>query len=537
MESRNSTTLMAVVTACLLTACGSSDDNGAPAPVAVGDTILLTASGKIASINRASPGTLIGSIPVSGLTSGETLVGIDHRPADGLLYGLGSAGRLYTVVPATGAATLKSTLRAAAGDDNPFAALTGTDFAVDFNPVADRLRVISNTGQNLRINVDTGDTITDGAITATSGQASVTAAAYTNSFAGTTGTALFDIDSTSGLLHLQDPPNNGTLAAGVPLGAVPSSINGFDIDARTNVGYAVFTSGSGATLFSVNPAATSNAATRVGDIPSAEPIRGIALVQPAVPKVIGLTGDNRLVTFDPRTPNALTAAVPIAGLAAGERIIGIDVRPADRRVYALSATGRLYQLDSTTGVATATTTLTPDATDATAPFTGLTGTTFSVDFNPVADRMRVISDSGQNLRINVDTGAVITDGTINRSGTAPSVLAAAYTNSFAGPASTVLYDLEGNSDVLARQDPPNNGTLVDVGSIGFDLGSSAAFDIAGGSNGLALAALRASGSSALSLYGVSLTTGVATPVRTGDPALSLIGGASGPALIDIAIIL
>ena len=100
-------------------------------------------------------------------------------------------------------------LRAATGSANPFTNLSGANFGVDFNPVADRLRVVSNTGQNLRINVDTGDTINDGTIAPAS--ASVSASAYTNAFPGTTTTRLFNLNLATNSLDLQDPPNNGTL--------------------------------------------------------------------------------------------------------------------------------------------------------------------------------------------------------------------------------------------------------------------------------------------------------------------------------------
>ncbi len=537
-----SKTMMAAAVAVAMTGlagCGGSDDDAPGTPtVTVGDTVVLTASGRLASFNRATPATLVGSIGVSGLISGETLVGIDYRPADGLLYALGSAGRVYTVAPATGVASLKATLAAAAGDDNPYTGLAGTDFAVDFNPVADRLRVVSNTGMNLRINVDTGDTLTDGTITPLAGVASITAAAYTNAFVGTTTTALFDIDVASGLLHLQDPPNNGVLAAGVSLGlaGVATAVNGFDIDARSNVGYAALTVGGSTGLYAVNLAATAAAATRVGDIAGGEAIRGLALVPSAAPTALGLTTDNRLVTFDPKAPNTLSATVAIGGLATGESVIGIDVRPSDRLLYALSSAGKVYTVDPASGAATLKSTLVADATDLTAPFTGLAGAVFSVDFNPVADRLRVISDTGQSLRINVDTGFTTTDGDINRAPVAPTVLASAYANSFAGTTTTVLFNLEANSDVLTRQDPPNNGTLVDIGALGLDLNGMAGFDIAGGANGLALAALRTTASGPYSLYSVSLTTGALSLYRnTGDPLLSRIGGDAGPALRDIAI--
>lgn len=538
MAAAVATAVMAGITAC----GGGGDDDGAtpmppaPTPVAVGDTVVLTASGRLVSFNRVAPATQVGAIAVTGLAAGETLLGLDQRPADGLLYALSSQGMLYTLDPATGVATPKVALKAAANDDNPFAALAGTDFALDFNPVADRLRVVSNAGQNLRVNVDSGDAITDGTLLLPGGAVAISAAAYTNAFAGASTTALFDIDAARGLLHLQDPPNAGTVGAGIALGLAADMVNGFDVDARNNTGYAALTVGGSTGLYRIDLAAATAAATRIGDVAGGEAVRGLALLQPAAPQAIGLTTDNRLVRFDPKAPNTLLGNVAIVGLAGAEQVLGIDIRPADGLLYALTDAGRLYTVDAGTGQATLKSTLAADPADTTQPYAGLAGTRFSVDFNPVANRLRVIGDQGQNLRINVDTGATTTDGDINRAGNAPRVLAAAYANSFAGAATTVLYDLDAADDRLTRQDPPNNGTLADIGALGLDLDGMAAFDIAGGANGLALVALRAGGSGPSTLHGVSLATGTLSLYRnSGDPALSLIGGAAGPALKDLAI--
>jgi hypothetical protein len=487
------------------------------------------------SFNRATPGTMAGSINVSGLAAGETLLGIDIRPADAALYALGSAGNVYTVEPSTGVATRKTALKAVANDDDPFVALAGSDFAVDFNPVADRLRVVSNSGQNLRINVDSGEATTDGVISLAGGAAHVTAAAYSNAFAGTTATQLFDIDAASGLLHLQDPPNNGTLAAGLALGVSGAQVNGFDIDARNHVGYAALTVTGTSTLYRVNIA--SGAATALGPVAGGEAIRGLALVQPAAPTVLGLTTANQLVAFDPRAPNTITSTTTISGLNAGDTVIGIDTRPKDGLLYALTRAGVLYTVNPATGAATLKATLSTDPSDTTAPFTALAGNVFSVDFNPVADRLRVIGDGGQNLRINVDSGATTTDSTINRAGSAPMLLASAYTNSFDGAAATMLFNLDAAGDTLTLQAPPNDGTLADVGALGVDISGMAGFDIVGGANGLALAALRSDASGPFTLYSVSLATGGVTLYRntSGNAALNQIGGTTGPALLDIAI--
>ena len=145
----------------------------------------------------------------------------------------------------------------------------------------------------------------------------------------------------------------------------------------------------------------------------------------------------------------------------------------------------------------------------------------------MADRLRMVSDSGLNLRINADAGATTTDGAINRAGVPPVVAGGAYTNSCAGSRSTVL----------AQQKPSNDGTLVNLSALTVPVTGAAAMDMAGGANGLVLAALRTGASGPYTLYTVSLAAGAATLYRntTGDATRSLIGGSAGPSVRDIAI--
>lgn len=538
-----------------LAACGG--DSGtvtppvvAPVPVPVptpvltpGDVAVLTVSNKLLTFDRATPGTIRTTVAVTGLQSGENLLGIDYRPADGLLYGAGSSGRIYTIDPATGAATLKATLSADATDTTaPFTALSGLEFGVDFNPAADRLRIVSNTGQNLRINVDTGATTTDGAINGGGAGTVINAAAYTNSFAGTASTTLFVIDAANSTLYTQNPPNNGTLASPVALGVTATSVAGFDIDAVSNTGYAVMTVGGARNLYSVNLAASSAPATLVAALGATEDLRGLAVRTPAAPMVYGLTDDSRIIGFRPAAPNTLLSNVAISGLGTGERLLGFDGRPKDGVMYGLTSTSRLVTIDPATGVATFKATLAADPADTTAPYSAVAGTAFGVDFNPVADRLRVVSNAGQNLRINVDTGATTTDGTLNRTaGAAPNVTAAAYTNSYAGTTATMLYDLDldllTGSTSLALQNPPNDGTLSTVGLLGVTAAGDVGIDIAGGANGLVLAALRATAGGPSSLYRIDLATGAAVLVNgAATPATSGIGNGQ-VGLTDLAIML
>ncbi len=514
--------------AATLAACGGSDNDNAPSPI--GDTAVLTTGGRIATFNRATPGALVSNLGISGLNGSEQLIGIDVRPANGLVYAVSNAGRIYTIDPTTGAATFRVALSNDAANTTAFTALSGTSFGIDFNPVPDRLRIVSNTGQNLRINVDTGATLVDGAINGVAG-AGVSASAYTNAFAGAASTQLFNIDCATGTRYLQNPPNNGTLANATPLGVACDAANGFDIDARNNTGFAALRVGNVTQLYSVS-LATGGTATAVGPIGTGEAVVGLTLLnQPAAPTVFVLSGNN-LSRINPAAPNTLLSTNPITGLNAGENVLGIDFRPANGLLYALTSSARLLTVNPDTGAGTVVATLAADATDTSAPFTALAGTTFSVDFNPVPDRLRVISDLGQSLRINVATGATITDGTINR--TAPaSVVGAAYASNFAGTTTTTLYDVDALADVLAIQNPPNDGTLVNVGALGLDVAGSSAIDIAGGDNGLALGAFRAGLTGPYSLYNINLTTGAATLRGVGTAAQ--IGGANGPVISDIAI--
>lgn len=560
----------AIASSFVLTACGNStkvDVNIAPA-VPTGDTIALTGlqagvAQQVISFNRANPSELVSVRTLTGLQRNDQLIGIDYRPADGRLYGLGKLGNVYTINAGNGAVSLATTLKADPTDNTaPFASISGDAnlMSMDFNPMADRLRVIGNDGQNLRINVDTGATITDGTINGAN-NAKLTGAAYTNSFAGAGSTKLYVIDKEFDRLYLQDA-NSGTLSGGVSLGPDIEDGAGFDIDPANNIAYAALKVGGALALYRIDlsKAGTegNTAASKIGSSFSSllTDVRGIALKPSANAgvNISGLTANNQLIGFTLSNPNSVISTA-ITGLLSGERVVGIDyrVRPkadavpslADKAglLYALTNLGNLYTINPSSGAASNRRALIAnptDTTDGNAAFTTLQGSSFAVDFNPVADRLRVVSNSGQNLRINVDDGQTITDLNLNGVEGA-SVSAAAYTNSFADGtvSNTALFNLNSNGNQLLQQTVPNAGTLSLIGALNITLGLDDGFDIAGGDNGLALAAV-ASTVGASTLYSVNLATGVATPAvkvaGTANAAASLIGTASTPALIDLAIL-
>ena len=165
------------------------------------------------------------------------VVGIDVRPADGMLYALAADGTLYTIAM-DGKATKKSKLETMLP--------AGAAATVDFNPVADRLRVIGSDGTSLRVNVDDGKVIKDGSLKyadadANKGKApKVMAGAYTNSVKGTKETTLLNVDTTTGALVKQAPPNDGVLNTIGALGPKVDAI-AFDIgsDGTKNEGWAM----------------------------------------------------------------------------------------------------------------------------------------------------------------------------------------------------------------------------------------------------------------------------------------------------------
>ncbi|MBC8033744.1 MAG: DUF4394 domain-containing protein [Chitinophagaceae bacterium] len=224
----------------------------------------------------------------------------------------------------------------------------------------------------------------------------------------------------------------------------------------------------------------------------------------------GLTAANQLVKYNANAPGSAIATTAISNLQTGENLIGIDFRPATGQLFGIGSASRLYTINTTTGKAD---------TVASAPFSPAlpAGSFVGFDFNPTVDRIRVVTGSGQNFRLNPENGVLAaTDAALNP-GT-PVVTGAAYTNSTAGATSTILYDLDVASQKLYKQDPPNNGTLVEVGALGITATGDAGFDISP-DNSAALAALTVGGVNGL--YSIDLTTGKATFL--GKLATAIIG--------------
>ena len=445
----------------------------------------LTDGNQLLQVSTDNPTSAISTMSVMGLAPDERLVAIDFRPATGQLYGVTNFSRIYMINHLNGMAR--------ALGSGPFSpTITGDVTAFDFNPTVDRIRLVTNQGLDLRLNPETGTVAAiDGAINGVAG-AAILGVAYTNNFSGATTTTLYDIDPVTDKLYIQNPPNNGTLSEVGPLGINIIGAGGFDI-APNGVALAALGTGGVSELFEIN--LSTGQAEKIGNLPGPS-IIGLAI--PTDPVAYAVDGFSRLMIFNPLNPGTPIVKA-ITGLQSGEMIWGIDFRPANGQLYAIGSTSRIYTINVSNGAATA-------VGDPFSP--ALSGVDVGFDFNPTVDRIRVVTSTGQNLRLNPDNGAVAAvDGALNPGGAA--VTAAAYTNNFAGATTTVLYDIDANTDRLVRQDPPNNGTLVDVGALGWNVEGANGFDITG-TTGTAYALLRMG--NATKVCRINLATGAATPI-------------------------
>jgi len=539
-----------------------------PATQAAGNLVALTSAGELLTFNRPATGSpakaCTPATAITGLPGGVTIVGMDTRPNDGTLIGLGSDSKLYTLNATTGAATLKSSLNDGAA--TPAAVtLSGASFGVDFNPTVDRLRVVSDTGQNLRINVDTGAVTTD---TALNGAATgATAVGYTNSIGGGNGavaastTALFYLDTSgtanSKLLTTTNPNGGVTTLVGTDTGIDFDDANAFEIEGRTGVAYIAgkTPAAAGSSLYTVDLTSGAVNPTALGAFAGGKTITGLATNGSFAATVFALTtttgGAQALTSFAPGAPATTTTPVALTGLGTGETLVGIDFRPssvgaAGNVLFGVSSANKLYTVNTTTGAVTAVgaglAAAAAGDTPGTTPFTALNGAKFGVDFNPIPDRIRVVSDTQQNLRINPGNAQVNTDANLSPAG---SIVSAAYTRNFDGlTGGTALYGIDNvsNNLVLIGANPsdgsacttgaadanPNCGDVNAVGALGQTIVGDVGFDIVGGQNGFVLASYGTTAGGQTTLYRITLGTGAAT-------AVGLIGGATTTPISDIAI--
>lgn len=453
-------------------------------------------------------------IPLTGLAAGETLVDIDFRPMNGLMYGLARNAngqvRLYCISHWNGTATpLTSAAQGLVATDGATPIpVTGT-VGIDFNPAVDRLRIVTSAGLNFRMNPNNGLLI-DGNPNApgaqpdasiSGGTTRVDSTLYTNNNGLATLTTQYTLDAGSRQLFIQNPPNNGTQVNGLPVTAGGNPLNftqvgGFDVADGVNApssgapvasgtAFAVLQVGGVNGLYAIE--LSSGAAQLVGPVGDGTvPVQGLAIQTRPVGGEFGVTLNQNGTRLAQISLGALaTNEVAITGVVASEQLVGVDFRPATGQFYGLginvpAANGTLYLVDPKTGACS------PIAPSAIAYLqndgatqVALPGGGYGLDFNPVVDRLRVTTSSGLNFRINPNDGqpldgnanapGIQTDGNINGLPMGSTgVAATAYTNAFGGATATTQYTIDAAGRALYIQSPPNSGTQIFVANISFN---------------------------------------------------------------------
>ncbi|MBF9236030.1 DUF4394 domain-containing protein [Hymenobacter sp. BT683] len=545
-------------------------DRTAPAPS--GQLLYaVNTNNALISFYSGTPGYILSAVGITGIVAGQTLVGTDFRPNTGELFGLGydgtGMGQLYLINRSTGVASAVGTAQPLALGTTP-AEINGIGF--DFNPTVDRIRVTGYNTKNFRLNPNNGAiAATDGDLNFVSGATgtpTIGAVAYTNSFAGSTSTTLYDIDDVRNQLFVQSNPNLGQLTSASGTNLLPSSgaVNDldfyYDATAQSNRGFivsnpdgAIPTTGF-STLYTLNLSPMASTATAVGTIGLGIPVRDVAaliapLTQPTLVGrlLYGVAGGN-LISFDSSNPSNIRSAVNITGLptVAGQVqvLVGLDFRPATGELFALgynaaAEQGQLYTVNLSTGA------LTPVGSLQTIPL-GMTASGIAFDFNPTVDRIRIISATNQvNLRMNPADGTFLTDTPLTNpdNNTPPAVSGAAYTNNDNNAATgTMLFGYDQVANVLVQATPlapganaANAGTYRNVGSgsgitvnpgVDFDVFS----DLTNPSTPVNNAFLVASptGATADNLYMVNLTSGALSSVGRIGNGTNLTGLAAFP---------
>lgn len=256
---------------------------------------------------------------------------------------------------------------------------------------------------------------------------------------------------------------------------------------------------------------------------------GEAVVATTPGDTLVVTSNNRLVTFNRTNPGAVVSDSAVTGLGTTERIVGIDHRPRDNRVYLLtrdvqSNSGRLYTINPSTGAAT------PVGSGLGTP---LQGESFGVDFNAQVDGLRVVSNTGQNLVVSPATGAVTVSAT-NLSQPNAGV-ATAYTNSFDATRAVRMFNLDTAANQLTRQGGAArafNGGAIDTIAPLLDgnptISNTASFDI-DGFNNLGYAVMTVNGQRGF--YEINIpfdATGTESPTSIPAPnAAVLLGSLAG----------
>ena len=264
------------------------------------------------AFDTATPATSTATT-ITGVETGEKLVGIDFRAQDDALYALGvnataNTATLYTLDTATGEATAVGTPGAIAFVDAVGGVVDLPDasagYSIDFNNVTDRLSVVTKSGLNFRVDPSTGNPVDgdtglagtvagtnpDGAINGLpAGSTGVVGTAFATDPAQPGVATQYTLDAGSDALFTQDATKSGTQSGRVNLAGKSNAalnftaVGGFDI--AGGVGVAALTAGGSTHLYQINLA--TGATTDLGTAPAG--LKALAVAPSA--GSVAFTGD------------------------------------------------------------------------------------------------------------------------------------------------------------------------------------------------------------------------------------------------------
>ena len=233
--------------------------------------------------------------------------------------------------------------------------------------------------------------------------------------------------------------------------------------------------------------------------------------------LVGLTSANEIARFDSATPGN-SSRVAITGLDAGDRFVGIDLRPGDNKIYGVTLSNKIYTVNEVTGVASFVVGLSANVIN---PTLG-----YGMDFNPSADftggsSLRLVSSAGSNFAINAGTGVVGNPASNIGMGYTGVAYSNAVTLPTSAPASTQLYYINSNAGTLSVATSAFNAPTINlVGNLGVDVLKANGFELL--ADGQAFAAFNVDNGSSLvtGLYSVNLGTGAASLIGSYNGTLS-----------------
>src|SRR4051794_1372736 len=236
-------------------------------------------------------------------------------------------------------------------------------------------------------------------------------------------------------------------------------------------------------------------------------------------RIAAITPGGQLLLFDSAMPTA-TGTRTITGLPGGEAIRGIDYRPATNEVYVVTASAG-FASNSVAKTYAVAPSIGPTAlvgsTAGTVP--GWADVAGDLDFNPVADRIRLVNVNDENFRVNPNNGALAGDDADLAPASTTALIGVAYDRNVVGSTATTAFAIDRSDSELATlggvdgTPSPNSGAVTDIGPLGVTLtpGKDGGFDISG-ATGTAYAALTDSADGLTHLYSVNLTTGATTNI-------------------------